>query len=249
MEHALLVTAAADLAHWEPRHARLYLGQDLCPRLLPRAAECDAVADFAAARGLRLTLVTPWADSTTFGGVARLLARLARRALLDEVVVNDYGVLALAARTQPHLALAIGRGLTYMNPVEEVEALAALGVRRMEYDLAVLRRHGRDPARAALPVAAYYPYAVTSSSRYCPTRGTGIDEDDPPGIGPCRKECRQLPPLPVAVPPRLARYAGAAPVRELVLKGNAVLGIEPLDLEAATRLGVTRLVYEPHAPI
>ncbi|HEY3356632.1 MAG TPA: hypothetical protein VGQ83_25500 [Polyangia bacterium] len=247
MEHALLVTRAADLAHWEARYTRLYLGHDLCARLLPGPAACDEVARFARARGVRLTFVTPLADSLALGTIRTLLARLAAGDVLDEAVVNDYGVLGLVARDYPGLALAAGRALSFANPLGDTTALADLGVRRVEYDLELLLRLGAMAAPdGGLPWAAYYPHAVVNCSRYCPTAGAS---GRPPGIQPCRKECRATPPLRVSIDPRLCAYAGVPRTRAIVLKGNSLLATAPLDPACLAPLGLSRLIYEPELPV
>jgi hypothetical protein len=245
MEHALHVARPDDLHLLAARHARLYVGDDLCARLLPERDAARALVAAARARRLPLTLLTPVAPSEALPLIARLAHDLAESGLLDEAVVNDYGVLALLAREAPGLRLAVGRALAFTTGVPTAAELRHFGVVRLEHDsLAAVNRDAAAAAAAGLSLSLYGPLTVVSASRYCPARlDAGTDAGW--GIRPCRRECLEQEPLLVRPHRRVARGEPQPLLRDQRLVGNALFVELPASTADAAAAGVDRLVWQP----
>jgi len=91
------------------RASRLYFGQEFCQYLIPSASEVETAFGFARQLGWDFTYVTGYVTDKALSQVRRNLDFLAQRDDEVEVVVNDWGVLAVVARDYPTLQPVLGR--------------------------------------------------------------------------------------------------------------------------------------------
>lgn len=175
---------------------RLYCGAEFCPWLFPNAAELETALTAARTAGLPLTVVTPVIAEAFLPRLRSTLATiLPQLRSEDEVVISDWGALAMIREITPHLPVVLGRVLSGqkrgpqildldLSPEQldyfrqsawsghEAQALLAeSGIRRIELDLPP---QGLAPLPAGLTGSLHTPFAMVASSRNCPFRtGSG----------------------------------------------------------------------------
>lgn len=169
---------------------RLYFGAEFCPWRFPAPAELGAALQACRANGWNLSLLTPvlWEPFLPIlrSALAELLPLFSAA---DEVVISDWGALALVREIAPHQTLVLGRVLSgqkrgpqildlRLNPAQadyfrscrwsSSEALALLqeqGIGRVELDNLL---QGLEPLPEGLIGSLHHPYTMVSSSRNCP---------------------------------------------------------------------------------
>ncbi len=189
----------------ERRVARLHLGNEFCERLVPAPTGLRRALDLAEDCGLALTLVTP---SVPDAGLVRL--RRLFRLLPDgaEIVVNDYGVLRLAAREFPALRRVAGRQLCKMVKDPRLPSaqwarlnppglgapgfgamLQRLGIDRAEVDVPPFAQPA-DLRAEGLALSVHAPFGYAVRGRVCrigSLRFADVDKFRPDQA--CSKEC------------------------------------------------------------
>lgn len=88
---------------------RLYYGQEFCEYLIPSCGDLEKALSFARDSRMQFTYVTGFVTDAGLAATRRNLAWLAERAPGSEVVVNDWGVLAVLAEEFPTLPPVLGR--------------------------------------------------------------------------------------------------------------------------------------------
>ena len=88
---------------------RLYYGQEFCEYLIPSCDDLEKALSCAREMGLDFTYVTGYVTDAALAVIRRNLAWLVEHAADSEVVVNDWGVLALLAEDFPELTPVLGR--------------------------------------------------------------------------------------------------------------------------------------------
>ncbi|NLG64920.1 MAG: hypothetical protein GX537_04880 [Actinobacteria bacterium] len=111
MERALYVTDAEALESLssDALPDRLYFGHEFCQRRLPSARQLQTVYAWCEQHRLPLTFVTPPLTDAGLRQVEPLLDELESHRAEHEVVVGDFGLLALLARERPALVPVLGR--------------------------------------------------------------------------------------------------------------------------------------------
>ena len=89
--------------------SRLYFGQEFCEYLIPSLAELEEAYAMAQQREWQFTYVTGYVTDAGLAKTRRNLEFLAEQDAPCEVVVNDWGVLAVIARELPQLQPVLGR--------------------------------------------------------------------------------------------------------------------------------------------
>lgn len=265
-ETALFVSDPARLSDEDLVAAdRLYFGNEVCPRLLPRPAELRQVVTRARAAGKPITFVTPYLAQPDLEPFARLLDVLAREAAGAEIVVNDWGAHRLLRERQEAFPLVFGRLLHKLKrdpmiphylerggageahlrgtPVAIpgfLRALAELGFARIEYEhLAQGLEDGPGDEHLEIPGSLYYPFVLVSTSRTCPTASLGQHPERAPfPLAGCARECR-------GYTIRVEREH----VMPLKLKGNTYFYENPAPPEAPRGWRIDRLVHQPALPM
>jgi hypothetical protein len=201
------------------RFSRLYFGNEFCERLIPGAADLHRAAAAAAARGLGLTLLTPY---VTDAGIERLRPALDLLAAQPagggvEVVANDWGLVHLLRRDYPGLRLVLGRLMNRMlrdprvthylasapAPAEAHRALrqsgvaapafrrflARLGIERVEFDHPP-QGLDMDFRQLGLAASLYLPYGYIATGRVCMIGSLHLPAAEKFDVESiCRREC------------------------------------------------------------
>jgi len=89
--------------------SRLYFGQEFCEHLIPSCDDLEKALSVARESGLHFTYVTGYVTDDGLAVTRRNLAWLAEHSPDSEVVVNDWGVLAMLAEEFPTLQPVLGR--------------------------------------------------------------------------------------------------------------------------------------------
>lgn len=184
----------------------LRLGSEFCDRLVPSPEEFRCCAEHCEQAGLPLALVTPIVSDGGLRRVERLLALLPDGA---EVVVNDWGVLALLRRQRPDLAVVAGRLLCKMikdprlpspewarlyphgahaRPFHDL--LARFGVGRLEVDVPPYAACEDFRSGGPMAVSVHLPHGYVVKGRQCWIGSLNQQKGRKfaPGHG-CEREC------------------------------------------------------------
>ncbi len=173
-------------------YARLYFGAEFCPWLLPQAAAAVEACRAAYERGWHFTLATPVLAEPMLPRLRAVLeALIGVVGAGDEVLISDWGALALVREILPQLPVLLGRALSGQKRGPRIldlpltaqqleyfqcgswygrEASALLGemnIPRVELDNLL---QGVAPLPPGLAGSLHYPYAMVTSSRNCPFR-------------------------------------------------------------------------------
>ncbi len=169
---------------------QLYVGDEFCERRLPEQRGLEEAAHLCQELGASLVLTMPY---LTDGGVAALTRLLASSAaaVVREVVINDWGALALVRGALPGAALTLGRLLSshYQQgaaiqtaglagqrhrrfPAAFLDLLRSLGFGAVELnDLRHYQHTEGQLRRRGLGAHLHFPHAFTTTSRYCGAAG------------------------------------------------------------------------------
>jgi hypothetical protein len=231
---------------------RLYFGAEFCPWTFPDAgAITEAVAE-ARRRDLSFTLATPVLAEAFLPRLRRILeAVLPCLEAGDEVLVSDWGALALVREVAPGLPLILGRVLSGQKrgpqlldldltaeqldyfrrgswyAAEAAALLAELGVARVELDNLL---QGVAPLPAGLAGSLHYPFIMVTSSRNCPFR-------EGSGAHGCAAECGEA--------FTLTAKHGRLPLLQC---GNTQFLSHDRLPDNPASLGIDRLVRHPFIP-
>jgi hypothetical protein len=251
--------------------SRRYLGSEVCEQLLAPASVMEAAIAASRARGLVASVVLPPVGPRGAKAALALMARVAETAPGTEIVANDWGVLAAAARDE-RLVPVLGRCLNRMlreprlgvalGPAAPAAAREALGggpwasaafarlrarlrIARIEVDVPPIPIATQCFPRD-LPVSLWVPFGLVATGRVCLSasvhRAPEVLGAARFAPGPCRRECRE------------ARVVLAAPRSvggplALALAGNTVFYEHDETLAARARqlladLPVDRIVWQ-----
>jgi len=184
---------------------RIYLGNEFCERLIPKAADLQQAQEEATGQGMELTLVTPMVTDFGLERIEKLLPRLGEG---SEVVINDWGVLQRVRTAYPALKPVLGRMLnkmikdprlpsadwTRLHPHTGRQShfqglLARFGIDHLEMDVPPFARPDQFEA-APMTLSVHLPYGYTVKGRMCrigSLHQKGADKFR--AAHACRKEC------------------------------------------------------------
>lgn len=141
-------------------------GSEYCQNRLPDTVALTALRK---ARGLKISLATSILTDHGLAAAEKLIAAARRRGLLDEVIVNDWGLLAHLRKFRG-LALSAGRllavELSATEPAWTRRFLKENGIGSVEADEAGLARKLKE--RAGLKISWHKPHAFKAVTTYCP---------------------------------------------------------------------------------
>lgn len=203
MEHALFLNRLA--GPLPAGYQRLYFGSEFCSWTFPTVADCRVARHAARAAGWDFTLATPVAAEAFLPRLQQTLEGLLPELdPHDEILVSDWGVLALLRRLDPTRTVVLGRVLSgqkrgpqildlQLTPeqrhyfqqgswyaAEAVALLAEQGIARVELDNLL---QGLAPLPAPLHGTLHLPWAMVTSSRNCPFRNGRGDAGCAAGCG------------------------------------------------------------------
>ncbi|MGO9145391.1 MAG: hypothetical protein ACLQDF_03405 [Desulfomonilia bacterium] len=265
MEHALYVTCAEDLKHYNTQYTRIYFGNEFCERLIPSEKELGRVLDFVKDNHLEFTFLTPFVTNDGMEKLDPLRSLLDGRGVPVEVVFNDWGVLERINRESTYIHPVMGRLLNKMKrgprlmhflnivPNETVDYFRTCSlempvfqkflienrVKRAELDN-VLQGIDLDLSGSGISLSLYVPYAYVTTTRLClACRGEDPDWEEKIGIVPCSRECRKY------------AFKLTHPVLPvpLISKGNTKFFRNETVPEGLESQGFDRIVFEPEVPI
>lgn len=261
------------LSYLDPtlRFSRLYFGNEFCEALIPTVAEFEEIAEVCRQGELRLTLVTPMVTGEGIHKIQKLLRAIQTNKMIIELVINDFGVLALCAgnsTVRPVLGRGLlkqtqftrlegvptnGKGLSVRSwagrhPLSSAPFLAQLaqkyGVQRVEFDLS--RQGVLLPETAtAIPTSVYFPWVVLNTQRLCPIGHSHLPTTDPiPAQPNCEFQCRSY--------SEVMEVTSEKGSQLLFQKGTTLFELVKPDTEVFTQLATTvnmdRIVYQPTLP-
>jgi hypothetical protein len=232
--------------------SRVYLGAEFCCWLLPPVRQLVSEIASVHRLGRPVSVVLPVLNESFLPRLHILLSSLAPSLKgRDEIVISDWGALALVRDHCPDVEVAAGRTLSGQKrgpqalPLDESSAAAGyfrrsrwhseamaeilrdLGICRVELDNPA---QGVDPLPPGLRGTLHAPYTFITSSRNCPWRVAG-------STVPCPGRCGEG-----------FRLDAASLEAPLLQRGNTQF-IEnrglPADLFA---LGIDRMVLHPSLP-
>jgi hypothetical protein len=255
MERAVLAESLSALNGIELEgFSRLYFGAETCERKIPTAGEAREAISFCKKNSLGFSLMTPF---VTDAGIGRIRAILPLLSGEDEIIANDFGVLAeagegnaaivagrllnrqardpriaslggLPAETREHLSLSQASSPAFR------EFLLSLGVKRVGLDN-LLQGIGTSLIGTGMSASLYWPIAFVSATRMCLLAGCGkFSLEKKVGITACGRECKKF----------SFRLGNRAFPRPLLLSGNALFfenNVLPGENELASR-GIDRIV-------
>ena len=134
MEKAIIINRIKDFKHWDKKYSRIYLGNEFCSRLLPEKEEIDYILKIIKKEKLGLTLLTGQVDSQGLKIIRKIVKYLAKEQILEEVVINDYGILNYLRRGFPYCQVILGRMLSRFVILRRDSFLNKMGIRRLEFD-------------------------------------------------------------------------------------------------------------------
>ncbi len=240
MEEAVYKEDIAGIRELGCRNTRIYFGSDLCPELLPNLGQIEDIMDYAKENGDMLTFVTSYVHSDALPRMTEIISFIAKKPIIDEIVVNDLGLLHFLARDYPGRKLVIGRALTcrksFILDMISRGGAEFSSVGRIEFDSLKLM-YVHENKRLGVKVSFYHPYSIVMATRYCPMAQIKSNGKENHGILPCRRECRLYGAIEISNP---AALAGA------VLKGNSILMRNSYgEAELEKHLCIDRLIHQP----
>ncbi len=164
MEKALLTGRLLPPASALKGRTRAVAGSEFCQNRLPSAAVLAGLR----ARGLKATLATSILTDEGLAAAGKLARAAFRRGLIDEVIVNDWGLFA-CLKGLKGLSLSAGRllcvELSAAEPGWARRFLAEHGVSFAETDDAAMAARLRG---LGLKVSWHAPHAFRAVTTYCP---------------------------------------------------------------------------------
>ncbi len=236
MEKAIIINQSKHFKYWSKEYSRVYFGNEFCAQLLPSEEDTATIAEIIKKEKLRFTLLTPPAGSQELKAIKKLFGYfIKKQQMMDEVVVNDYGVFNFLKRRFRH-RIILGRILSRFAFLQPNSFLYRQGVRRLEFDdLDEIKK----PV-AGIGVSFYYPYMLTFATRYCPAAGIGINKLKNYGIKNCSRECLKIGALTVD---------NHIFIKRQILIGNAMFMENNPDLAALQKTlvgkNIDRLIFQP----
>jgi len=235
MEKAIIINRIEDFKYWNRKYSRIYLGNEFCPRLLPRGKELDDIIKIIKKEKLKLTLLTGQVDSQGLRLMKKMFLYLTKGRILDEIAINDYGMFGYTLRKFPAIKIILGRMLSRSIILDENSYFYKTGLRRVEYDnLSEIQKIKSGN------ISYYYPYSFFYNSRYCPVADLGHNKLKNHGIIECFKECLRIGEL---------KVNSSILAQPTILKGNAQFIKNKTDFRSLINFKINRLIFQPHVPV
>lgn len=258
----------------EVKFSRLYFGQEFCERLIPEVQAVYEAVGRAETENYAFTLLTPYVTEQGQQKLDLLLAELARIKPEAEVAANDWGTLYALMTRYLTLKPVLGRLLNKMlrdprifsyvggkgdkGKIDMFQACMAAGPDLKQYlkKNKVERIEIDNPPQGLAEnlldwgyrTSIYLPYGCVTTGRMCLMGSWGMDKKNKFRATQkgCTQKCREY---------WLELNDKSGQVKKtsnwkLVQKGNTVFYLQRGEflvsgLEAAIRLGVDRIVYQP----
>lgn len=249
MQHAIFLARPED--RFPAGYERIYFGSEFCPWNFPSLSEIEGAIDAARRAGLHFTLATPVLAEDFLPRLKQVLAGISPRLEAgDEILISDWGALALARAACPDVSLVLGRVLSGQKRGPQIVDLDLTPAARAYFqggawygsearevldELLIARIEIDNLLQGVAPLAGggaslHFPYLFVTSTRSCPWR-------EPGDGGPCRAACGEV-----------FRLTSPRETVPLLQCGNTQF-IRNDQLPAAPEtLGIDRLVFHPCLP-
>lgn len=234
-------------------YQRLYFGAEFCSWAFPPLNQIERALARAHASGLAFTLVTPVLREETLTELRCLFSALRSQFQPDdELVISDFGALALAREFLPQVEVVLGRALSGQKrgprienldltaeardyfrqgswySSEAVKMLQEEGIARVELDNLL---QGLAPLPSGLRGSLHTPYALVASSRNCPFHREKSGQR-------CTVSCGAV-----------FQLHSEQTAHPLLQAGNSQFLEIPRLPENLAELGIDRLVEHPQLPL
>lgn len=264
MEQAVYFSNIKTLRSRHPgfKQGRVYFGNEFCDELIPSPEDLKEALSIVLGDNKRFTLMTCYVSEHKIRRYWCLLETLAQTIPAGEVVINDWGLLAVCLENG--LTPVLGRLLTrqkrdprIVDFVQKVVSPARCRLQQMGLNDATidfLKQHrihrieldnlsqGIDPGQirdSGMSYSVYVPFGYVTTSRICFFRNKDRERGEKFMIGPCAAACRGG---------RILRLRNKQMQPFLFMKGNTVFAKNPRKPFFGPGQSVDRLVYEPVLP-
>lgn len=261
----------------EKKPDRVYFGNEFCERLLWKSAHVRKMAALCAENNMKLTLVTPYCSDLTQEKISAVLTDCADLDIIDEIVVNDWGVLNIIRKHFPKYRCVFGRILDKMkrdpriskkeylsyfskdglimlqSPTASSKDYRAFmteqGVDRFEIDNVIQGLYLEDVTDKQISI--YMPYGFVTNGKICQFAGIHNKPEDKFQVNTCcRQECQSLMQI-------MQKHLTALPSEtdkkldniRVIRKGNTVFFMNADIEQCICDSHITRIVYEPVVPM
>jgi hypothetical protein len=111
MEKAIHLTNLNNLKHFQKgMYQRVYWGTEFCQNLIPTNKDTNRIIRFIRKNHLKFTFVTPFVTERGLNRLNNLFCWLKNKKVDCEIIVNDWGVLAvLYSKFRGYFRIALGR--------------------------------------------------------------------------------------------------------------------------------------------
>lgn len=256
---------------------RIYFGNEFCERLLWTSGHVIKMAGLCAEENMKLSLVTPYCSDHALDHISTVLRECADLEIIDEIIVNDWGMLYRLKEQFPKYRRVLGRVLDKMkrdprlsrkdfhshfsadglrmlqSPTASSAEFRAFmteqGVEHFEIDNVSQGLYLEDVTDKHISV--YLPYGFVTNSKICQFAGIHNEPSEKFQVGtPCRKECQSLMQF-------MHKHLSAFPsdnddmldqVR-VIRKGNTVFFINKDISQCMKDAHIDRIIYEPVVPM
>jgi hypothetical protein len=198
----------------------LYVGEEFCDRRLPGTDELERFVCYLKKNspGIKVTFVTPLITDFCFGRLKDILLFFSENRFVEEIVINDYGVLKFIKDNYDCFSLVCGRVLfskalpqgelfkhglsfnsnkvSFNNKARQslnitfLNFLKGKGINRIECNnINDILKYGWQLKDSGFKVSLYYPFSYSAVTRYC-YYNTSNKSNLRYGILPCLKQCR-----------------------------------------------------------
>ncbi|MFH1551652.1 MAG: hypothetical protein ABIC36_02125 [bacterium] len=242
MEKAIIINRLDDLKYLKKEYQRIYFGNEFCARLLPSKKDIDFLIKIIKKDKLSLSLLTSEVGSSGLKKTTDIIDYLAKKKILDEVIINDYGIFNYLRKKYPFCQIVFGRILSRSAILGAIGFLRKNSIRRIEFDNSIWSDTKLFKRRFLLKFSYYYPYFVFFNTRYCPVAGIKENKSKNHGIIDCSKECLKIGELEVL---NLVFNKN----KKAVLMGNTQFIKNKINLKKINKLNIDRLVFQPKIPI
>lgn len=257
--------------------SRVYFGTEFCERLLWTEAQVRKMAEICAANGLKMSLVTPYCSDQAIERICNILNACADVTEIDEIIVNDWGVLQRLKADFPQYRRVFGRMLDKMkrdprmSKAEYHKHFSEKGLRilqsptasspeyqqfmteqevdRFEIDNVIQGLYLEDTGNKHISV--YVPYGFITNGKICQFAGINHEPQNKFQVGTkCSHECQRLMQI-------MQKNLSVLPSEtdehldkiRVIRKGNTVFFMNHDVTQCLNDIHIDRIVYEPVLPI
>lgn len=250
MEYALFIGGASNLKKFNGNYKRLYVGNEFCHRLLPEDKELFKSLAHVSKSKTRITLVLPQVNEEGLSRVMQLIKCAKKIKAVDEIVVNDLGIMRYLTKRYPHQTIIAGRLLNkFYCPWQDEGQFKTWRISGVEYDylresFSAMRKHSDLPLikkggefiqKKGLRIHMHYPYTVVHVTRHCSLANVFKNDDPNPGIKSCNRECLAIGALKLKAPL----------FKEMILAGNAQMIKQAYGLKRLEDENISRIIIHP----